>query len=139
MPKLWQIDRMKTQRDPRHQHRMTVMQLLYSLEFQTVIPKDTDPLVKETVEKILINKETINKTIDSYAKSFTSTHMSKLDLAVLQLGVFELLYARKEPYRVIVDEAIELAKEFGSENSQKFINGILGNLVEKEIKPHEQH
>lgn len=130
---------MKTQRDPRHQHRISVMQLLYSLEFQSEIPKETSPEVKQAVTEIVLNKDKINSTIDSYAKSFTSTRMSKLDLAVLQLGIYELLYVRKEPYRVVVDEAIEIAKEFGSENSQKFINGILGNVVEKEIKPSEQH
>lgn len=129
---------MKTHRDPRHQHRVSVMQLLYSLEFQPIIPEDTSEPVAKMVREILQNRETINKTIDSYAKSFTSARMSKLDLSILQLGVFELLYAKKEPYRVVVDEAIELAKEFGSENSKNFINGILGNLVEKEIKPNEQ-
>jgi N utilization substance protein B len=51
-------------------------------------------------------------------------------LAVLRLGVYELFYSRKAPTKVVVDEAVELAKEYGSESSGSFVNGVLGKLID---------
>jgi transcription antitermination protein NusB len=124
---------MKTQQDPRHQRRIVVMQALYGLEYQPNLSPELPEDIVNTVGNIMSNRIAINVAIDSFAKSFTTEKMSKIDLAILQLGVYELLFDKKEPYRVVIDEAIELAKEFGSSNSQKFINGILGHLVEKDL------
>ena len=70
--------------------------------------------------------------------------ISRIDRAVLRLGLYELLHSKdKVPYKVVINEAVELAKAFGSDNSGKFVNGVLGTayrtLVEdsddKNIKP----
>src|SRR3972149_6750919 len=125
---------MKTQQDPRHQRRIIIMQTLYGLQFQPTVSPDIPPDIAALTDNVVKNRDKINAAIDMYAKSFTSARMSKIDLAILQLGVYELLFDKKEPYRVVLDEAIELAKEFGSNNSQKFINGILGHIVEKDFR-----
>lgn len=129
---------MKTQRDPRHERRIAIMQLLYGLEYQPKIPDDTVDDIKNVIARIAENTTLINTYIDQYAKSFLSDRMSKIDLAILQLGVYELLIDKKEPYRVVLDEAIELAKEYGASNSPKFINGILGNIVEQQLKKTDE-
>lgn len=60
--------------------------------------------------------------------------INRIDLAILRLAVWELFYKRKTPPKVAIDEAIELAKEFGAENSPSFINGVLGTIFKKKEK-----
>jgi N utilization substance protein B len=57
--------------------------------------------------------------------------LNKIDLAILRLAVFELIIENSQPPKVIIDEAVELAKEFGSESSSKFVNGVLGTILKK--------
>jgi N utilization substance protein B len=62
--------------------------------------------------------------------------ISKVDLVILRIAIFEILYGKhKVPEKVAIDEAVELAKEFGNETSSKFVNGVLGTVVslKKEI------
>lgn len=76
--------------------------------------------IKELIEKNLKEKWTIER-------------ISKIDLAILKLAIYEILYS-EVPYKVAINEAIELAKKYGDENSKKFINGILASIVkEKDI------
>lgn len=72
--------------------------------------------------------EEIDKTITKSAPDWPLKNIAKIDLAVLRLGVFELLYTKETPRNVVIDEAIELAKKFGNDSSSKFINGVLDNL-----------
>jgi len=55
--------------------------------------------------------------------------IAKVDLVVLRIAVFELLFGKKAPVKVAVDEAVELAKEFGNDTSHKFVNGVLGTVI----------
>ena len=55
--------------------------------------------------------------------------INKIDLAVLRLAAYELLIEQKEPQNVIIDEAVELAKEFGNNTSPSFVNGVLGHIL----------
>ena len=76
--------------------------------------------IKELIEKNLKEKWTIER-------------ISKIDLAILKLAIYEILYS-EVPYKVAINEAIELAKKYGDDNSKKFINGILASIVkEKDI------
>lgn len=125
---------MKTITDPRHQRRILIVQTLYSLQFTPNQASNLSSEVKQTLAKIKTNEAKINKYINLFAKKFSTDKMAKIDLAILQLGIYELLIEKKEPYKVIVDECIELAKEFGGLNSPKFINGVLGQAVESFIK-----
>ena len=79
--------------------------------------------------KIKEETEKLNKIIVDSAPTWPIDKINKIDLAVLHLSIYELLYEETPP-KVIIDEAVELAKEFGSESSGSFINGVLGTIYE---------
>ncbi len=111
--------------DPRHQRRIKIFQTLYQSSY---FNNKTDDIY---VKKILENLDFIDNNIKEFASKFPIEKISRIDLSILRLAIFELLIEKKEPIKVIIDEAVELAKEFGGENSYKFINGVLGNLILK--------
>ena len=121
---------MKTKNDPRHQKRIKIIKALYSTKFAHTNPINLFEN-KEKFNRIIKELTEINLLIDKFTTRFTSDKMSKLDLSILQLGVYEIKYEKKVPYRVVIDECIEIAKEFGAINSAKFINAVLGKLVEQ--------
>jgi transcription antitermination factor NusB len=101
---------------------------IYAVEdlFKTQFHKQ--PVSKKA--KLILGKlADIDLLIQKAAPQFTIEKINKIDLAVLRLAVYELLIEKKEPSSVIIDEAIELAKEYGGETSPSFINGALGNLI----------
>jgi N utilization substance protein B len=122
---------MKTSRDPRHVHRQRIVQTLFAATFtpQSI----SDP----KTQAITDNEETINKTIEHIAPEFPIDKLNKIDLAVLRLAVYELMIEKTQPPKVIIDEAIELAKEFGGGTSPGFINGALGKLLKELDTPKE--
>lgn len=115
---------MKTPLDPRHRRRKKIVEDLFRTQFHK-------QGVNDTTSQILEKKETIDKTIGRFAVEFPIQKINKIDLAILRLAVFELL-EKKEPPKVIIDEAIELAKEYGGETSPSFVNGVLGNIISHE-------
>lgn len=72
----------------------------------------------------------IDKKIQKSAQEWPLEKIAKIDLAILRLAVSELT-EKKEPPKVVIDEAVELAKEFGNEKSAKFVNGVLGTILKK--------
>ncbi len=112
---------MKTALDPRHQHRITRMQQLFSFSFD-----DKNP--PEAITPILKNMDALDALIQKAAPEWPLPKIAKIDLAILRLAVWELAYEGKEPPKVIIDEAVELAKSYGNEHSAKFINGALGTV-----------
>jgi transcription antitermination protein NusB len=86
----------------------------------------------DTVKLILENLPVIDGKIEGIAPEFPIDKINKVDLAVLRLGVYELAIDQKEPEKVVIDEAIELAKEFGNDASPAFINGALGKLIKEQ-------
>lgn len=116
---------MKTPLDPRHKKRQKIVEELFKIDFhkQKVSPK---------VETILSYKDFLDKNIQKTAPEFPIEKINKIDLAILRLAVFELLVEKKQPPKVIIDEAIELAKEYGGETGPSFINGALGNIIAHE-------
>lgn len=120
---------MKLRSDPRHLKRIKLMQMLFSWNFRP----DKKPF-KEIVD-IVSNLKQINELIASSAPDRPIKEINKIDLAILRLSVFELIIKKGVPPKVIVDEAIELGKEFGGDSSSSFINGALGKLINiKDIK-----
>ncbi|MBI3954899.1 transcription antitermination factor NusB, partial [Candidatus Gottesmanbacteria bacterium] len=77
------------------------------------------------------NLKKIDEYIRESAKQFPIDKIAKIDLAILRLSAYELLIEKREPVKVIIDEAVELAKTFGGEASPLFINGVLGDLLKK--------
>lgn len=80
---------------------------------------------------ILKKSKLLDRQITLSAPEWPLSRINKIDLAILRLAAFELLIKKTEPPKVIIDEAVELAKEFGSDNSAPFINGVLGNILKK--------
>ena len=113
---------MKTSHDPRHKKRQFLVQELFSRDFQ-------DQNVSKQTQLILEHKEEIDKKIRAAAPDFPVEKINKTDLAVLRLATYELLIEKKEPQNVIIDEAVELAKEFGNDTSPAFVNGVLGHII----------
>lgn len=85
----------------------------------------------EVVEKINEELKDIDSLIENSAPAWPIDKLNKIDLAILRLAVYEMKN-RKTPPKVIIDEAVELAKEYGGENSASFVNGVLGDLYKKD-------
>lgn len=113
--------------DPRHLKRVDQLEKLFAATFTA----DTLNRALETasdISPILQNLDELDAAIQTVAPERPLHFINKIDLAILRLIVFESKH-KKTPKRVLVDEAIELAKTYGSENSSKFINGALAKLL----------
>lgn len=117
---------MKTALDPRHKNRQDIVQLLFSYSFLK------QPINNEKAKAVIEKLPEIDEKIAFIAPEFPIEKINKVDLAVLRLAIFELQFEKEAPPKVIVDEAIELAKEFGGDASPAFVNGALGKLLKDE-------
>lgn len=112
---------MKTSHDPRHRRRQHIIQEIFSTEFhQQEVSSDT----KEVLKHI----DFLDKQIQKTAPDFPVDKINRVDLAILRLATYELLIEKKVPQNVIIDEAVELAKEFANDTSPAFVNGVLGHI-----------
>ena len=75
--------------------------------------------------------EELNKVISSHLKGYTLERIFKIDLAILKLAIYEIEYMKEKP-AVVINEAVELSKRYSTDNSYKFINGVLANIVKGE-------
>lgn len=116
---------MKTSTDPRHLRRRETVKALFA---ETFVKQPSYP---EMAEKILKQKEALDVKIQQAAPAWPIDKLNKIDLAVLRLAVYEL-ENEETPPKVVIDEAVELAKEFGSESSSSFVNGVLGTIYQEE-------
>jgi N utilization substance protein B len=116
---------MKTPHDPRHQKRKHLIEELFKRDFLS------QP-IHENAAVIFARHEELDAKIRKIAPEFPIEKINKIDLAILRLAVYELIFEKKEPPRVVVDEAIELAKEYGNDSSAAFVNGALGKMVTHE-------
>jgi len=131
----------------RHLSRSIAMQSLYEWDFNGLKEGDLDIVTERNIEEfgsgleetdfifdltggVKENKEFIDKIIEKTAPEWPLPQINILDRNVLRIGIFELLYGNKEnvPPKVAINEAIELAKNFGGESSRRFINGVLGTV-----------
>lgn len=134
-------DDFAAKRDERHERRVFLMQMLFAHTFTEDDEQYLDEeLVSETDVKLLkkIQKAVpeIDAEIIKYAPERPLVEINKVDLAIMRLIIFES-QAEKTPKKVLVDEAVELAKEYGSETSAKFVNGVLGKILFKEEQKEE--
>ena len=116
---------MKTAKDPRHLKRETVVKELFSWGFT-----DTNKPKTKEAKEVLSNLDKIDPAIEKGAPSWPIAQINRIDLAILRLAVFELIIDKDTPFKVVVDEAVEMAKKYGSEASSGFVNGVLGNIIE---------
>ena len=88
---------------------------------------------KELIDGIELNKRKIDELIATYAQGWAMDRMPVLDRNILRLSIFELLWSKSVPEAVAISEALELATNFSTEDSSKYINGVLSKVLE--IKP----
>ena len=110
--------------DPRHKERLETIQELYSASFAK------QKNVKDKTKKIIGKSGYLNKIIQKFAPKFPVDKIAKVDLAILNLAAYELMVEKKEPPKVIINEAVELARELGSNKSYSFVNAVLGKIYE---------
>jgi len=114
---------MKVKSDPRHRHRIKQMHSLFAYHFHA---DNVDPTITEVVALL----PQIDPLIHEAAAEWPIDQINRVDLAILRLAIAEIKQ-KHIPYKVAIDEAIELAKEYGSDKSPKFINGVLGTILKK--------
>ncbi len=115
---------MKKKTDPRHQARRQVVQSLFEWGFRGEMHEGD-----EKAQAIVAIIPSLDAIIQKSAPQWPLDQINKVDLAVLRLAMYELLVDIQAPPKVIIDEAIELAKELGTDSSGSFINGVLGNVM----------
>ena len=146
---------MKKATDPRHLSRQIALQRLFAKDFnrnnvnpnisefnsdQLAVIDEIDNYILEMVDSLTKgvkeNKEEIDELITRYAPQWPIDQMKLVDLQILRISIFEGFIEKKTPPKVAIDEAIELAKEFGEEVNGKFVNGVLGAIYEnyKEVE-----
>ncbi len=131
----------------RHQARIFAMQSLFELDMTEhqlpdILTRLTDeegddlpqPVADRTIRLVRGVQERLTE-IDPYitdaAPAFPIPQLASIDRSVLRLAVYELLFERDVPYRAVINEAVEIAKRFGGPSSGRFVNGVLGTIVDR--------
>ncbi|NCU28993.1 transcription antitermination factor NusB [Candidatus Saccharibacteria bacterium] len=131
----------------RHLGRMIALQTLYEFEFRSqagdswvdykeILKRnleryksavDDTKFIEGLVKGVIDLEEKLDSQLKPLAPDWPIDQISRIDRAVLRLGLYELVHSKdKTPHKVVINEAVELAKAFGSDNSGKFVNGVLG-------------
>ena len=107
-----------------------VEKLIMNLEDETKeITQEDKEYINDIVQGVMAKKEELDEKIRKYLKGWTMDRISKTDLAILRLAIYEITYRDDIPYKVSVNEAVELAKTFSDSTSSSFINGVLAGVV----------
>ena len=126
----------------RRKARGTALQALYEIDSagheteavlsrfldEEEISEENKAFIHELVNKVIQNKEQIDHNIQRFAPAWPVKQLPVIDRNILRLAISEILFDNKVSVKVAINEAVELAKKFGSDNSPKFINGVLGSV-----------
>ena len=91
------------------------------------LSEENAAFARELVSGVIQNRERLDHNIQSFAPAWPIEQIPVVDRNILRLAIFEILLDNKVPVKVAINEAVELAKTFGSDNSSKFVNGVLGS------------
>jgi len=125
--------------------REIAIKLLYQLEIQkdnreeqiqivlneNELTQNDKKYITDVIDGVYKNIEIIDEYIKKYAKGWEFNRISKVDLSILRLSIFEILFREDIPYNVSVNEAVEIAKKYSSDDAGAFINGILSNFTKQ--------
>jgi transcription antitermination protein NusB len=131
----------------RHLARTCVMQTLFAYEFHKqeslgtlkAVLDEFAPKLRngdfayKLLEGIMKKRKNILKLIEKHAPEWPLEKIAKVDRAILEIGIYEIMYSDEIPPVVAINEAIEIAKHFGDTNSSKFINGVLSSVMNENI------
>lgn len=140
--------------DPRHNARIIALQMLFARAFtaddlkqatkgeytQSTLSKINElgrydkGLVNAIFKGVIENQQRLDSIITELAPLWPLNQIAKTDLVILRIAILEGFLLKITPEKVAIDEALELAKEFANEQSRKFINGVLGNLIKHKSK-----
>jgi len=129
----------------RRKARIAALQALYELDCTSHKAEETSARLRagetltqealdfseELVKGVLQHRSELDALIKKFAPAFPVEQMSIIDKSILRLAIFEILFGDKTPLKVAINEAIELAKDFGSDSSPRLVNGILGSIATK--------
>ncbi len=136
---------MKTKTDPRHSGRKIALTSIFCWLFSDSEDKLTVDMSRNLLQEempdfdlanfiiygVKEHKGKIDEIIEQCAPDWPLDKISKVDLVILRIAIFEILYGKgRVPDKVAIDEAVELAKEFGNDTSSKFVNGVLGTVID---------
>ncbi len=133
---------------PRRHARVAAMQVLFALEVCQDSPEmaidqvvhmadvkaEAHGLMEELVSGVRTHQALIDSKIQQAASMWPMGQMAHVDKAIMRLAVYELLYVREVPPKAVINEAVELAKIYASDNSPRFINGVLGTIYERDVE-----
>jgi N utilization substance protein B len=139
--------------NPRRQNRTAAFRFLYQWEMNP--PDDLSSELNDFLERlekkdgyfsyaielvdgILEKLEEIDALINELVANWEFSRIAKTDLAILRLGIYEILYRIDVPPVVVIDEALEISKDFSSDNSRKFLNGVLDQASKKSGRPNRE-
>lgn len=137
----------------RHLSRVIVMQSLYEFDFRpdadileiakrniSAYDEECDiEYIESYLSGILDKINEIDKIISKSAPEWPINQIATIDKTILRVAIYELLFAKEIPPKVIINEAVEIAKIYGSENSSKFVNGVLGTLYKEDSRYNDDH
>lgn len=135
----------------RHLGRIVALQTLYELDFRVEVEEnnlDRGAILKRNIERysevvddkdfiaaivegVSANQKELDEIIQPVAPDWPLSQIARVDRSILRIGVYELTYGTSVPAKVVINEAVELAKSFGADNSSKFVNGVLGTVYKK--------
>jgi len=131
-------------RSDRHKARLQALQILYQreitgqsvgsiLEEHTYSTENGEPdgFCRELASGVECNQDRIDETIGQTSEHWTVSRMPMVDRNILRVATYELLFTADVPASVAINEAVELAKTFGGDDSSKFVNGVLGKIAEQ--------
>lgn len=131
----------------RHRVRIAALQILFEVDLtdhpldvvlerrlqEEQLPSDGTRFLQRLVLGVWEHRSYLDRVIEEAAPNWPVTQMPGVDKAVLRIALFELLIddVEKTPVKAVINEAVELAKHFGSDNSSRFVNGVLGTVVNR--------
>jgi len=127
----------------RRKARIVALQALYELDCsahqpnealarllqEKILPVGAADFARSLVNGVQQNKKNIDDVIRKFAPAFPVEQIAPIDRNILRLAIFEVLFDNRVPIKAAINEAVELAKSFGSDTSQKFVNGVLGSVA----------
>jgi transcription antitermination protein NusB len=135
----------------RHLGRIVALQTLYELDFRVEVHEknldreailqrnvnrysevvDDKDFITTLVEGVTTKQDELDAIIQPVAPDWPLSQIARIDRSILRIGVYELYFGQNVPKKVVINEAVELAKSFGAENSSKFVNGVLGTVLKQ--------
>jgi N utilization substance protein B len=113
-------------------------EILARLLQEKPLPDEAADFARSIVNGVLGNKKSIDDVIRRFAPAFPIEQIAPIDRNILRLAIFEVLFDNRVPVKAAINEAVELAKSFGSDTSQKFVNGVLGSVTAVYLQDKKQ-